>query len=269
MILDNHLDVPAAPDDVFALLNDVERVAGCLPGATLEGRDGEAYRGRVKVKVGPISAAYAGTLRFTEVVPEKRMLRLSARASDAHGAGDAEADVVLTVSETGEGSTLDLHTDLLVRGKIAQFGKGAITTVSSRLLDQFARNLAAELAPGGSGTSGASNAALLASGARIATSSVRDTPENQPGAGSDDRRSDSRVSNRLRRWRSSASSSSCRARSWSTSGPDTASDASWAPTCSRNHVAIAAVTVPSTAMPASISPAATRRPSVVTGERSP
>ncbi|WP_345410784.1 SRPBCC family protein [Actinomycetospora chlora] len=179
MILDNHLDVPAAPDDLFALLNDVERVAGCLPGAALEGRDGEAYRGRVKVKVGPISAAYAGTLRFTEVVPEKRMLRLSARASDAHGAGDAEADVVLTVSETVEGSTLDLHTDLLVRGKIAQFGKGAITTVSGRLLDQFARNLAGELA-GGSGTSGASNAALLASGARIATSSVRDTPAEDP-----------------------------------------------------------------------------------------
>lgn len=149
MILENHLDVPAAPDAVFDLLNDAERVAGCLPGATLEGRDGEAYRGRVKVKVGPISAAYAGTLRFTEVVPEKRMLRLSARASDAHGAGDAEADVVLTVSETAGGSTLDLHTDLLIRGKIAQFGKGAITTVSSRLLDQFARNLAGELSSDG------------------------------------------------------------------------------------------------------------------------
>lgn len=146
MILDNHLAVPAAPDAVFALLNDVERVAGCLPGATLEGREGEAYRGRVKVKVGPISAAYAGTLRFTEVVPDQRTLRLSARASDAHGAGDAEADVVLSVAEADGGSTLDLHTDLLVRGKIAQFGKGAITTVSSRLLDQFARNLAGELA---------------------------------------------------------------------------------------------------------------------------
>ncbi|MCD2186599.1 SRPBCC family protein [Actinomycetospora soli] len=148
MILDNHLAVPAPPDDVFALLNDVERVAGCLPGATLEGRDGEAYRGRVKVKVGPISAAYAGTLRFTEVVPDRRTLRLSARASDAHGAGDAEADVVLSVAEADGGSTLDLHTDLLIRGKIAQFGKGAITTVSSRLLDQFARNLAGELADG-------------------------------------------------------------------------------------------------------------------------
>ncbi|MEJ2885273.1 SRPBCC family protein [Actinomycetospora aeridis] len=161
MILDNHLAVPAAPDDVFALLNDVERVAGCLPGATLEGREGEAYRGRVKVKVGPISAAYAGTLRFTEVVPDERTLRLSARASDAHGAGDAEADVVLSVAEAEGGSTLDLHTDLLIRGKIAQFGKGAITTVSSRLLDQFARNLAGELANGSPGTGSASVGATL------------------------------------------------------------------------------------------------------------
>lgn len=179
MILDNHLAVPAAPDDVFALLNDVERVAGCLPGATLEGREGEAYRGRVKVKVGPISAAYAGTLRFTEVVPDQRTLRLSARASDAHGAGDAEADVVLSVAEADGGSTLDLHTDLLIRGKIAQFGKGAITTVSSRLLDQFARNLAGELAgrnQGGATSGDVSVGATLTSDVRKSTSS-NDAPE--------------------------------------------------------------------------------------------
>ena len=170
MILENKLDVPADPDAVFALLGDVERVAGCLPGATLEGRDGEAYTGRVKVKVGPISAAYAGTLRFTDVSPDQRTLRLSARASDAHGAGDAEADVVLSVLEAPGGSTLDLHTDLLVRGKIAQFGKGAITTVSSRLLDQFARNLAGELQQG-SGTSGASPGVLACTcGARESAS---------------------------------------------------------------------------------------------------
>ena len=183
MILDNHLAVPADPDAVFALLNDVERVAGCLPGATLEGRDGEAYRGSVKVKVGPISAAYAGTLRFTEVVPEQRTLRLSARASDAHGAGDAEADVVLSVAEADGGSTLDLHTDLLVRGKIAQFGKGAITTVSSRLLDQFARNLAGELSSpakaNGEGTSGASVGATPASNARKSPSSPTPAPADE------------------------------------------------------------------------------------------
>ncbi|GAA2787964.1 SRPBCC family protein [Saccharopolyspora taberi] len=145
MILENRIDVPAEPDAVFALINDVERVAGCLPGATLDGREGDSYRGRVKLKVGPISAAYAGTVRFSEVAAADRRLRLLARGADSHGNGDAEADVVVTVSEAPGGATLNLRTDLSVRGKLAQFGKSAISTVSNRLLDQFARNLAVQL----------------------------------------------------------------------------------------------------------------------------
>jgi hypothetical protein len=149
VILENHLDLPADPDAVFALVNDVERVAGCLPGAVLDGQEDDAYLGRVSCKVGPIKAAYAGRIRFTEVVPDQRRLRLSARGADSHGNGDAEADVTLTISSAGSGAAaLDLHTDLVVRGKIAQFGKGAITTVSGRLLDQFARNLAEQLQQG-------------------------------------------------------------------------------------------------------------------------
>ncbi|WP_369822197.1 SRPBCC family protein [Saccharomonospora sp. CUA-673] len=126
---------------MFALINDVERVVTCLPGATLEGQEGEAYRGRVRFKVGPISATYAGTVRFTDVDEGARTLRLSARGADAHGNGDAEADVTLVVGEASGGARMDLRTDLSVRGKIAQFGKGAISSVSTRLLDQFARNL--------------------------------------------------------------------------------------------------------------------------------
>ncbi|MGP3975861.1 SRPBCC family protein [Streptomyces sp. 8N114] len=145
MILDNHLDVPADPDAVFALINDVERVAACLPGAILDGRDGDNYLGRVKFKVGPISAAYSGTIRFVEVDDTNRRLQLSARGAESHGNGDAEAEVTLTVSQAPGGSRLDLHTDLSVRGKIAQFGKSAISSVSKRLLEQFARNLTAQL----------------------------------------------------------------------------------------------------------------------------
>ncbi|MGW1678214.1 SRPBCC family protein [Saccharopolyspora sp. NPDC002376] len=148
MILENQLEVPADPDAVFALINDVERVAGCLPGATLDGRDGDTYRGRVKFKVGPISAAYSGTVRFSEVAAADRRLRLLARGADSHGNGDAEADVTLTVVGAPGGATLKLHTDLSVRGKLAQFGKSAISTVSNRLLDQFARNLAVQLQQG-------------------------------------------------------------------------------------------------------------------------
>lgn len=145
MILTNHLEIPAAADAVFALINDAKRVAGCLPGAVLEGQDEDTYLGRVKFKVGPVTAEYAGSVRFTEVVPEQRRVQISARGADSYGNGDAEARVDLAVVEAPGGSALNLETDLVIRGKIAQFGKGAITSVSSRLLDQFARNIAEQL----------------------------------------------------------------------------------------------------------------------------
>src|SRR5690606_29858764 len=95
----------------------------------------------VKVKVGPITAAYAGTVRFLEVDAVKRQLRLHARGADTHGSGDAEAEVFLEVRTAGDGAELNLTTDLVIRGKIAQFGKGAIAAVSDRILQQFAQNL--------------------------------------------------------------------------------------------------------------------------------
>ncbi|MFF2502420.1 SRPBCC family protein [Streptomyces sp. NPDC058067] len=141
MQLSNSVPVKASPDEVFALMNDVERVASCMPGAALDGREGEAWQGRVKVRVGPISAAYVGTVRFLDVDPASRLLRVQARGADAHGNGDAEAEVTLEVLPSPEGALLKLHTDLVIRGKIAQFGKGAIGAVSDRILQQFARNL--------------------------------------------------------------------------------------------------------------------------------
>ena len=141
MQLTNTVPVKAAPDAVFALISDVERVASCMPGAALEGRDGDGWRGTVKVKVGPIAAAYAGTVRFLEVDADKRVLRVHASGADTHGSGDAEAEVFLEVVPDPEGAQLNLVTDLVIRGKIAQFGKGAIATVSDRILQQFAQNL--------------------------------------------------------------------------------------------------------------------------------
>jgi carbon monoxide dehydrogenase subunit G len=141
MQLTSTVAVAAAPDAVFALINDVERVASCMPGAIIDGRDGDTWHGGVKVKVGPITAAYAGTVRFLEVDAERRRLRVQARGADTHGSGDAEAEVALEVVEAPEGARLNLATDLVIRGKIAQFGKGAIGTVSDRILQQFAGNL--------------------------------------------------------------------------------------------------------------------------------
>ncbi|MGY4710429.1 SRPBCC family protein [Mycolicibacterium sp. CBM1] len=150
MILNNTLDIDASPSDVFRLINDVEKVAACVPGAAITGRDGETYRGGVKVKVGPISASYAGTIRFLEVDESAQTLKLEAKGADTFGNGDAEAQVDLAIEPVGTGSRLVLRTDLVISGKIVAFGKGAIVAVSDKVLQQFAVNLAAMLAGGDS-----------------------------------------------------------------------------------------------------------------------
>ncbi|GAA0502850.1 carbon monoxide dehydrogenase subunit G [Saccharopolyspora subtropica] len=141
MRLTNEVVLPAPPEQVFALINDVERVAPCMPGATLEERVDDAYRGRVRVKVGPISAAYQGVVRFLEVDEPGHRLVLDARGTDQHGSGGAEAKVEVRVRPHDDGSVLALNTDLVVRGKVAQFGRGALAGVSQKLMEQFADNL--------------------------------------------------------------------------------------------------------------------------------
>lgn len=148
MILTNTLEIDASADDVFRLINDVEKVATCVPGAAITGKDGETFLGGVKVKVGPISASYAGTIRFIEVDAETRTLKLEAKGADSHGNGDAEAQVDLAVESVGDRSRLTLKTDLVISGKIVSFGKGAIVAVSNKVLQQFAVNLGALLSGG-------------------------------------------------------------------------------------------------------------------------
>lgn len=148
MKLEKSTFVNASPDEVFAAVNDVERIVTCVPGAALDGREGDTYQGNVKVKVGPISAAYSGTVRFLDVDPDARTLRVQARGTEAGGSGDAEAEVTLGVSDRDGGSVLSIRADLLIRGKIAQFGKAAIGAVSDRLLQQFADNLSRMLREG-------------------------------------------------------------------------------------------------------------------------
>jgi carbon monoxide dehydrogenase subunit G len=142
LILTNEIPVDASPEAVFALLNDVERIVTCLPGAVLEGSEPDnTYLGRVKVKVGPITAGYSGKVRFVDIDHEKRQMKMRARGADTKGSGDAEAEVLLSVDAAPNGAVLRMHTDLLIRGKIAQFGKGAIVAVSNKILKQFATNL--------------------------------------------------------------------------------------------------------------------------------
>lgn len=186
MELTNTVPVKASPDEVFRLMNDVQRVASCMPGAALDGQDGDVWQGRVKIKVGPISAAYAGTVRFLESDAERRRLRVHARGADTHGSGDAEADVTLEVLAAPEGALLQLSTDLVIRGKIAQFGKGAIASVSDRILQRFAQNLGSLLdqdrvsGTSGEGDAGATAAAGAAAGAGAAHVATGQSNASQP-----------------------------------------------------------------------------------------
>ena len=159
MRLTSEIALAVPPDQLFTLLMDVEQVASCMPGATLEERDGVSYRGKVKVKVGPISTTYRGTVRFLQIDEQARRAVLDARGADEHGSGNAEAKVVAQVQPDGSGSVLSLETDLLIRGRVAQFGRGVLGDISQKLIEQFADNLSVRLANGAAAGPAAVNGA--------------------------------------------------------------------------------------------------------------
>lgn len=189
MKLENAVTIAAPPEQVFALINDVERVATCVPGATLTGRDGDAYAGGVKVKVGPISAAYRGKLRFVEVDEANHTLMMEGSGTDTHGNGGAQATIRLAVVPDGAGSQLRVDTDVMLSGKIVAFGKSAIVAVSNKIMAQFAGNVSALLtAPAvqhDSATSGASAPPLPAHGGAPAAPLSASTVPAAAGSGDD------------------------------------------------------------------------------------
>jgi uncharacterized protein len=138
----NEITLQAPADELFEFLSDVERVGPCLPGATIEGKDGEDYAGRMKVKVGPINATYQGKLRFLELDKEARRAVMRARAEEVNGQGNAEASITTEVEDAdGGNSIIRMDTDLQIRGKVAQFGRGAMEKISQRMFEQFAGNI--------------------------------------------------------------------------------------------------------------------------------
>ena len=128
-------------DATWKVLLDIEGIAPCLPGAQLQEVDGNEYRGIVKVKVGPITAQYKGTATLTEVNEAEHKIVLDASGRDTRGQGNANATIVVTMNEEGDGTRVDVVTDLSITGKVAQFGRGVLDDVSSKLLRQFVENL--------------------------------------------------------------------------------------------------------------------------------
>jgi carbon monoxide dehydrogenase subunit G len=146
MELEHQLSVPAPIDVVWPALLDPERVAPCVPGATLTGVEGESFTGTVKVKVGPIMLLYKGTGTFTEADEQARRAVLKASAKDTRGNGTVNATVTLTLTEEGDHTSGVVATDLSITGKPAQFGRGMIADVGGKIIEQFSACLSEKLA---------------------------------------------------------------------------------------------------------------------------
>ncbi|MFG2881357.1 SRPBCC family protein [Streptomyces sp. NPDC048297] len=138
MELHHEFTVPVPVDDAWHALLDIERVAPCLPGATVQEYDGKTVTGSVKVKLGPVTLTYRGTAVFEEQDETAHRMVLLANGREARGQGTARATVTGTLSERDGGTAVSVRTDLTVTGRPAQFGRGVLAEVGDRLVGQFA-----------------------------------------------------------------------------------------------------------------------------------
>ena len=139
MELTNEFSVPVPIDRAWEVLNDVELIAPCMPGAELQEIEGDEYRGVVKVKVGPITAQYKGTAKFKEQDVDSRRLVLEAGGRDTRGQGSADAVITVTMAETDGSTHVEVHSDVTIKGKVVDvIGPGGVFGEMA-LVDQWER----------------------------------------------------------------------------------------------------------------------------------
>jgi len=186
MELSNQFTVDVPVERAWAVLTDLPTIAPCLPGAQLQEVEGEEYRGIVKVKVGPIVAQYKGKATFLERDDDAHKAVLKAEGRETKGQGNASAVITAVLSPSGEGTTVEVTTDLKVTGKVAQIGRGVMGDVSGKLMDEFAANLAervladgdpaGQIDPSGSDGSDGEAEAAEAAGAPAKDADARSEP---------------------------------------------------------------------------------------------
>ena len=148
MKLENRFTVPVPVDEAWKVLLDVERIAPCMPGATLTSVDGDEFEGKVKVKVGPINLTYGGKARFVSKDDATHVAVIDGSGKETRGTGTAKALITCRLIDKGDTTDVEVDTDLNVTGKPAQFGRGVLADVSGKLVDQFAACLSDEIRSG-------------------------------------------------------------------------------------------------------------------------
>jgi uncharacterized protein len=146
MKIAHEFTVSAPIERAWEVLTDLEQVIPLMPGATMTGRDGDDVRGKVKVKVGPVTSEFSGKVRFVEQDRDKHRAVIDAKGREARGTGNAVATVTAQLHDAGDHTRVIVDTDLKIVGKLAQFGSGMLQQVSEKLLGQFVDSLEAKLA---------------------------------------------------------------------------------------------------------------------------
>ena len=163
MKFENTFEVDAPIDQVYEALLDIERVAPCVPGAQVHERKSEdAFEVGIKVKVGPMSMLYKGTVEIVDRQPEQHRAQMRAKARESRGQGNADAQVQMALTSDNGKTRGTIDTDVKLSGKAAAMGGGVIKEVSGKLVDQFAKNLATMLGEGAAGTQPTPEAAAAA-----------------------------------------------------------------------------------------------------------
>lgn len=173
MELSNDFSVDVPIDEAWRVLTDLERIAPCMPGATLEAVDGEQYKGAVKVKVGPVTAQYRGIATFVERDEGSHRAVVRAEGRETRGQGNASATITASLEASGSSTRVSVVTELAVTGRVAQFGRGVMADVSNKLLGQFVGSLESTVLSGSA--SSAASAAPDGPGA-VAASAASDQP---------------------------------------------------------------------------------------------
>lgn len=145
MKLENEFRVSVPIDRAWEVLTDLPLITPCLPGAMLTDHDADEYKGKIKIKVGPVTADYSGSAVFVQRDEAARHVEISASGRDSRGSGNASATITADMSTDGDGTKVSITTDLKISGKVAQFGKGMIAEVSGKLIDQFVDCIEQEL----------------------------------------------------------------------------------------------------------------------------
>jgi len=143
--LEHSFTVPVGVDEAWQVLLDIERIAPCMPGATLDSVDGNDFTGTVKVRLGPIGLTYKGKASFVDKDEAAHRVVIDAQGKDTRGNGTAAAKVTATLTADGPATAVTVLTDLNITGKPAQFGRGVMVDVGNKLIGQFADCLQGKL----------------------------------------------------------------------------------------------------------------------------